>query len=70
MMEKGFEVTKDGTTLNIVLGSELSIVNASALTIELSIYSRFCINYIQTDISHKCWHPMRILCLSGFRQPS
>ena len=37
-MEKGFEVTKDGTTLNIVLGSELSAVNASALTGELSKY--------------------------------
>lgn len=37
-MEKGFEVTKDGTTLDIVLGSELSAVNASALTGELSKY--------------------------------
>lgn len=37
-MENEFEVTKDGTTLNIVLGKELSTANAPALRRELSNY--------------------------------
>lgn len=37
-MEKDFKVVKNGTTLDIVLGSELSTANAPALTKELSGY--------------------------------
>ena len=37
-MGKDFEVQKDGTTLNILLGNELSVANAAKLTDELSKY--------------------------------
>ena len=37
-MKVDFEVIKDGTTLNIQLGNELSVVNAPLLTEELSKY--------------------------------
>lgn len=37
-MEKDFKVVKNGTTLDIVLGSELSTANAPALAKELSSY--------------------------------
>jgi len=37
-MEKDFELQKDGTTLNIVLGKELSTANSGSLKEELSKY--------------------------------
>ena len=37
-MDKDFKVVKNGTTLDIVLGSELSAANAPALAKELSCY--------------------------------
>ena len=37
-MDKDFKVVKNGTTLDIVLGSELSTANAPALAKELSSY--------------------------------
>ena len=38
MNDFDFEVTKEGTTLNIVLGKKLTVQNAPALTDELSKY--------------------------------
>lgn len=38
-METDYEVTRDGNTLNILLGKDLTINNASSLTEELSKYS-------------------------------
>lgn len=37
-LEKGFTVTKNGTTLNVELGQEVTTANAPALTEELSAY--------------------------------
>lgn len=37
-MEKDFEVVKEGTTLNVILGKELSMGNSAVLTEELAKY--------------------------------
>ena len=38
MAEDHFEVRKEGTVLTVVLGSNLSVVNAPALTDEINLY--------------------------------
>ena len=38
MMDKDFEVKKEGAVLTVVLGASLSVVNASALTDEINLY--------------------------------
>ena len=38
MMDKDFEVKKEGAVLTVVLGENLSVVNASALTDEINLY--------------------------------
>ena len=38
MMDKDFEVKKEGPVLTVVLGENLSVVNASALTDEINLY--------------------------------
>ena len=38
MAENHFEVRKEGTVLTVVLGANLSVVNASALTDEINLY--------------------------------
>ena len=38
MMDKDFEVKKEGPVLTVVLGANLSVVNASALTDEINLY--------------------------------
>ena len=38
MAEDHFEVRKEGTVLTVVLGANLSVVNASALTDEINLY--------------------------------
>ena len=38
MMDKDFEVKKEGAVLTVVLGANLSVVNASALTDEINLY--------------------------------
>ena len=38
MTEDYFEVRKEGAVLTVVLGANLSVVNASALTDEINIY--------------------------------
>ena len=50
-MEKDFEVVKDGTTLTITLGDELSIANASALKGELAKYYGQGIDKVVFDAS-------------------
>lgn len=38
MIENHFEVRKEGAVLTVVLGANLSVVNASALTDEINLY--------------------------------
>ena len=38
MAEDHFEVKKEGAVLTVVLGANLSVVNASALTDEINLY--------------------------------
>ena len=38
MAENHFEVRKEGAVLTVVLGANLSVVNASALTDEINLY--------------------------------
>ena len=38
MAEDHFEVRKEGTVLTVVLGENLSVVNAPALTDEINLY--------------------------------
>ena len=50
-MEKDFEVTRDGNELNVLLGQNLSITNATSLTEELSKYTGQGIERIVFDAS-------------------
>lgn len=50
-MENEFEVTKDGSTLNVLLDDELSVGNAPALTEELSKYRNQGIDKVVFDVT-------------------
>lgn len=50
-MENEFEVTKDGSTLNILLDDQLSVGNAPALTEELSKYRNQGIDKVVFDVT-------------------
>ena len=50
-MENEFEVTKDGSTLNVLLDDELSVANSPALTEELSKYRNQGIEKVVFDVT-------------------
>lgn len=50
-MENEFEVTKDGSTLNVLLDDQLSVGNAPALTEELSKYRNQGIEKVVFDVT-------------------